>query len=108
MKRLAVAWLLLVGCTFDYEGYRVWVGPDRDIDWIDVRTTYKSVSPEWIVDFEDTSDIQEVVRTETDLGCGFLIKKARSTWYLWSPSGAVVDYTLRLMWTDEDQRRLDG
>ena len=93
-----LVWFASVGCTFAKDGYRVWVGDRKDVDWIDVATEQSNTVPgwegEWVITFADYSPIQEVVQLG-GRGCQFFLKKAHSSWVLSSPTIHPEDYTLR-------------
>ena len=98
---LVLIWWMLVGCTFAKDGYRVWIGDNKQTDWIDVYAEWSNQEPgregEWVTTFSDPSPIESVIQRMNlgDSGCHWLLKKAHSVWLLESPTGAVTDYTLR-------------
>lgn len=94
MKSFIVAAVLLafLFCTaavqaLEVEGYRVYIGPDRDVDWIDVCAVLDS---SFDPIFEDKSPIDRVYRLMGDLYwngpveeyTGYWIFKKNSTWKL--------------------------
>ena len=91
---LGLCWVLCCGCTFAKEGYRVWIGPDKDVDWIDVVSEQQYVNGEMVETFRDNSPIQAVFLLAIP-GCQWLLDKAQSTWLLRSATGQITHYTLQ-------------
>ena len=100
---LLAALLILCGCTFSYEDFRVWVGPDKQWDWIDVVSVMDNPQGEWIEVFRDESPItQAIPQPMSPGGCRWHLKKAHSTWELRSSTGQARDYTLACIWCGPD------
>ena len=105
--RLALLFSLVLhttasACEMTYEGYRVFVGPDRSVDWIDVGVEYEFVSTDngsistLQETFRDDSPILKVFQWNTEpTSCGFEIIKEQSCWLLASPDGRPDTYRMR-------------
>ena len=96
--RYLLAWFFLCGCSVATEGYRVWVGPNRVVDWIDVGFLADRDPMTGSIDivYADYSPI-EWVRQQPGYGCSFVIKKKFSAWVLESMDGLPETYSLRAM-----------
>lgn len=73
---------LLNNIVDDKIPYRLYIGEDKNVNWIDVKAVYSRKSLEPI--FEDNSPIEEIWLLEdypeNKFGKVFLIKKEKSLW----------------------------
>lgn len=92
----------------EHEGYRVWVGPNRKVDWIDVCCRYQPMPDgQFRLDYKDDSEITEIRSVEgldERFGCNYEIDKNESQWLLFSKTGKPEDYQLILVIADIEIR----
>ena len=97
---LGVIFSNIIPCSADcpslkVDGFRVWVGPDYNSDWIDVCCHYQqSNDGQLIRDYHDDSAINIIRPVGVDVGCAYTIIKDRSEWLLTSDTEQPEDYSL--------------
>ena len=105
-------WLLLAGVvllagsqpamaeTFSIEtdgAYRVYIGPDKSTDWVDVCCQHRLAASDIVLEYADYTPIEEVtILLEMNGTREYLLKKGYSQWKLTVPTDLVYTTLERL------------
>ena len=88
--------LCCVGATFQAETdgkYRVFIGPDKTTDWVDVCCSYNE---SFELEYADYTPIETIAITKEKGYLYYDIRKKYSQWWLYGTEHTTNDWTSRL------------